>query len=41
MRLYKANIVNMFKEKDFHASALCFLLFLIGLVGAIGDEQEV
>ena len=41
MRLYKANIVNMFKEKDFQASALCFLLFLIGLVGAIGDEQEV
>ncbi|KAM3698572.1 hypothetical protein ACJW31_06G198400 [Castanea mollissima] len=40
MRLYKANIINMFKEKGFHASALCSLLFLIGLVGVIGDEQK-
>lgn len=41
MRLYKANIINMFKEKGFHASALCSLLFLIGLVAVIGDEQKV
>ena len=41
MRLYRANIVNMFREKGFHASTLCFLLFLIGLVGVIGDEQKV
>ncbi|KAM3698574.1 hypothetical protein ACJW31_06G198500 [Castanea mollissima] len=40
MRLYKANIVNMFRGKGFYASALCFLLFLIGLVGVIGDEQK-